>query len=404
MLSKIVAITIKDSLIRFSSGSELLFFLILPIVFTLLLSGSFTDVGSETGTTASRVVVVDEDGTHLANALIDSIANSEMIEIESQNLTTAQAALANEEAVALLIIPAGFQEGLLVGETAVLNLSTLPDNSEADLVTRSIETAVRTISQPIQAAHNSLQAVEQIQPLRDEEARNAYFQQGLDLAARLQSDNPARVNVTLPTNAVAATTTYDNTAHQSIGQMVTWVFIPLLGTSALFAYERTQGTLRRILTTPTKKSTYLTGTISGQLLLGLVQMVILIGFSAFVLKVNWGQSPLGLAIILVTFGLAAVALGTALGTIIKTSGQASSASIMLGMSMALLGGCWFPIELFPPTLQQVVKILPTTWAMAGLTDLVIRGQTGVEILPIAAVLLLFAFIFFTIGIWRFRYE
>ncbi|MCA9950509.1 MAG: ABC transporter permease [Anaerolineales bacterium] len=401
MLSKIFAITLKDSLIRFSSRSELLFFLILPIAFTVLLSGTLGGGEPETGTNPSRVIIVDEDGTHLANALIESIAKSEMIQIESQNLVTAQTALANEEAVAVLTIPAGFQEGLLAGETAVLNLNTLPDNSDADLAARTIETAVSTISQPIQAAHNSLQAAEQIQPFVNAAARSTYFQQGVTLATTLQSDKPSRVNVTLPAKA---SETYDNTAHQSIGQMVTWVFIPLLGTSALFVYERTQGTLRRILTTPTKKSTYLSGTISGQLILGLIQMIILIGFSAFVLKVNWGQSPLGLAMMLVTFGLAAVALGTALGTIVKTSSQANNASIMLGMSMALLGGCWFPIELFPPTVQQAVKILPTTWAMAGLTDLVVRGQSGIEILPIAAVLLLFALLFFTIGVWRFRFE
>ncbi len=404
MFSKIVAITIKDSLIRFSSRSELLFFLILPIVFTVLLSGTLTGGGQQTGNNPSQVMVVNEDGTPLADSLIETIAEAEMIEIENQNLTTALTALADEEVVALLIIPAGFQEDLLAGKTAVLNLKTLPDNSDADLAARSIETAVGAISQPIQAAHNSLQEAEKIQPFTDEEAKRTYFQQGLDLAITMQNDNPARINVTLPAQAAASSTAYDNTAHQSIGQMVTWVFIPLLGTSALFAYERTQGTLRRILTTPTKKSTYLSGTISGHLFLGLIQMIILIGFSAFVLKVNWGQSPLGLAIMLVTFGLAAVAMGTTLGTMIKTGSQASSASIMLGMSMALLGGCWFPIELFPPTLQQVVKVLPTTWAMAGLTDLVVRGQSGIEILPSAAVLLLFALLFFAIGVWRFRYE
>jgi ABC-type transport system involved in cytochrome c biogenesis permease component len=41
-------------------------------------------------------------------------------------------------------------------------------------------------------------------------------------------------------------------------------FIPLLATSALFGHERTNGTLRRLLTTPTRPSTFLLGTIAGQ--------------------------------------------------------------------------------------------------------------------------------------------
>ena len=68
---------------------------------------------------------------------------------------------------------------------------------------------------------------------------------------------------------------YDPRANTSAGQLITWVFVPLFGISALFAYERQQGTLRRILTTPTGKATYLLGTISGQVVIALVQMFLL---------------------------------------------------------------------------------------------------------------------------------
>jgi len=54
--------------------------------------------------------------------------------------------------------------------------------------------------------------------------------------------------------------------------------------------------------------------------------------------------------------------------------------------------------------QTAVKVLPTTWAMQGMLDLVLRGGTLVNILPEAGVLLGFAAIFFTIGVWRFKYE
>jgi len=52
----------------------------------------------------------------------------------------------------------------------------------------------------------------------------------------------------------------------------------------------------------------------------------------------------------------------------------------------------------------MVKILPTTWAMQGMLDLVVRGQNLVQILPEAGVLLGFAAVFFTIGVVRFKYE
>jgi ABC-2 type transport system permease protein len=93
-----------------------------------------------------------------------------------------------------------------------------------------------------------------------------------------------------------------------------------------------------------------------------------------------------------------------LGTFIKTEGQAGGLSIMLGMAMALLGGCWYPIELFPEVARSAARILPTNWAMQGLLDLTTRGQGLAGILPEAGVLLGFAVVFFVVGVWRFRFE
>ena len=197
---------------------------------------------------------------------------------------------------------------------------------------------------------------------------------------------------------------YDPRANSSAGQLITWVFIPLFGISALFAYERQQGTLRRLLTTPSRKATFLLGTISGQVSLALIQMFLLIGFGVLVMKLNWSREPLALSVLLFASALAAAAFGTTMGTFIKTEGQASGLSIMFGMIFAMLGGCWYPLELFPSAIQSAVRILPTTWAMEGMLDLGLRGGGLMDILPEAGVLLGFAVIFFSIGVMRFRYE
>jgi len=74
------------------------------------------------------------------------------------------------------------------------------------------------------------------------------------------------------------------------------------------------------------------------------------------------------------------------------------------MVLSLLGGCWYPIELFPSTVQTAVHLLPTTWAMQAMTDIIMRGQDLVHVLPEAGVLLGFAVMFFVLGVARFRYE
>ena len=134
------------------------------------------------------------------------------------------------------------------------------------------------------------------------------------------------------------------------------------------------------------------------------QMLLLVGFGTVALGLRWGQSPLGLALVLLAFGLAAVSLGTLLGTLVRSESQANGLSIMLGMTLALLGGCWYPLELFPQAARDAARLLPTTWAMQGLSDLVLRGQGLAAVLPEAGVLLVFAAVFFVLGVARFRYE
>jgi ABC-2 type transport system permease protein len=77
---------------------------------------------------------------------------------------------------------------------------------------------------------------------------------------------------------------------------------------------------------------------------------------------------------------------------------------MFSMILAALGGAWWPLEITPAVYQATVKVLPTTWAMTGLTDVIVRGKGVVDILPAAGILLGFAVVFFLIGIWRLRYE
>ena len=85
MFQKITALAWKDTIIRFSSRTELLFFLILPLVFTVLLSGGIG--GSLVGDGDNRIglLVVNEDGSEPANALVAALAASDVVVMPSRS-------------------------------------------------------------------------------------------------------------------------------------------------------------------------------------------------------------------------------------------------------------------------------------------------------------------------------
>ena len=398
-MKKIFAIAWKDAIIRFASSSELLFFIVLPLVFTFLLAG-----GTPSGDEDPRIglVVVDEAQTAISKELIGELESSTAVRPEVVTREEAESLFEERRADVVFIIPAGIDLDSLQRGSAEVELLQQPNNMNATIAERAVLTAIRRVSSAISAAQNAVSQRESIQPFASDTDKQAYFEASLNTAQTLQQDAPERVTVI--EGNTEEEVDYDPRANTSAGQLITWVFIPLFGISALFAYERQQGTLRRLLTTPASKATFLLGTITGQVAMALVQMLLLVGFGILVMKLSWGREPLALFIILLSSALAAAAFGTTMGTFIKTEGQAGGLSVMFGMVFALMGGCWYPLELFPPAIQNAVKVLPTTWAMQGMLDLVLRGGGLRDILPEAGVLLGFAVVFFSLGVWRFRYE
>ncbi len=398
---KIIAIAFKDIKIRSSGKTELLFFLILPLVFTILLSGMFFGSGSN----KIVMVVVDEDNTTLSGELVSLLKASAVVAPSLMTLENGQNAFDNNDASAILIIPSGMEAGLKAGQMVALDFNLDPSNNNGLAVQQEVKKVISQIARSVIAANISVGEADLVMPFADAALRQAYYDQSLVAAQQQSANTPTRIIITQPENTLKAQNQQEAQAAQaSAGQLIIWVFIPLLGTSELMAFERVWGTLRRLVTTPTRKPTFLLGMITGQFSYGLVQMLMLVVIGVLLLKVPWGQNPLALLALLVSFGLAAVAMGTMLGTFTRTPSQASGLSIALGMVMGLLGGCMLPLEVFPPAVANAAKILPTTWAMMGMTQLTVYNAGFLQILPYAAVLLGFALVFFVVGILRFRYE
>jgi len=397
-MNKLFAIFLKDTEIRFSSVTEWLFFLLLPVFFTFVLAGG-TGGSSDTRT---RLDVVDQAGSPLSAQLIADLNASTTVRPEVQSLADAESEFSQRKVSTLLVIPPDFDLEHLRAGGLELDLRKQPNNLDSLAAFQTVQAVIGRLSSGVEIAQQSVNAAEQIRPFASEAERAAYFDSALNAAQNEIGAAPQRMAVTQA--VVADKIEYDPASNSSAGQMITWVFVPLFGISATFAYERATGTLRRLFTTPTRKATYLLGTLLCEVFWALVQMLVLVLFGTLVMKLNWGHSPAALAVMLVSSALAASAIGVALGAFVKTVSQASGLSVMLGMVMALLGGCWYPLELFPAVVQQAVKVLPTRWAMEGLLDIVLRGRGVSAVLPEAAVLLGFAALFYAIGIWRFRYE
>ncbi len=400
-MRKLLTIAWNHIRIEFEDRSTIVFFLILPLAFTVIV-GSALGGDSTSGDTRPMVAVVDVDQSALSQEFLAALQGSKIMRVEASSQAEADRAFEDDKAIGVLVIPQGFQFTALSGQPIDLNLKAANDNRSL-AVEQEARAIMEQTSGALVAARAAVAEAERIKPFADEQAKQAYFNASLKTAQGLLKDPPARLEATQPatTETVQASEGFQ---QSSPGQLVTWVMTTLFGVAGFLVYERVNGTARRLAVMPMRNSIILGGNFAGRFTLGAVQMILMVLFGALVLSVPYGNDPVALAVMLIAFGLAGTAFGLMLGTFSRTLSQAGGLSILFAMLFAALGGCWWPLEVTPPIYQTVVKILPSTWAMQGLTDIIVYGKGLSAVWLNAGVLLIFAAIYFVVGVRRLRLD
>ncbi|CAG0934482.1 Linearmycin resistance permease protein LnrN [Thermoflexales bacterium] len=400
-MSKLLAIAWNHIRIEFEDRSTIVFFLILPLLFTVIV-GSALSGDNAGGDTRPVVAVADLDRSAFAQEFLAALQGSKNLRAAALSQAEADRAFEDDQAIGVLVISPGFEAAALNGQPIDLNLRVANDN-QALAVEQEVRAILEQTSGALVAARAAVREAEKIKPFADEQTKQAYFNASLKTAQGLLKNPPARLEATQPqtTETVEAGEGFQ---QSSPGQLVTWVMTTLFGVAGFLVYERINGTARRMAVMPMRNSIILGGNFAGRFGLGIVQMILMVGFGAVALNVPYGNDPLALAVMLIAFGLAGTAFGLMLGTFSRTMSQAGGLSILFAMLFAALGGCWWPLEITPPIYQTIVKALPSTWAMQGLSDIILYGRGLSEVWLNVVVLLAFAAIFFAVGVRRLRLD
>jgi ABC-2 type transport system permease protein len=195
-----------------------------------------------------------------------------------------------------------------------------------------------------------------------------------------------------------------NTFDQNVpGFSVTFLLLGmLLGVSLGLLDERDWGTLARLRTMPATFDVTLLAKLLARFAVGVAQMIVLLAVGWLLFGVSLGPQPW--ALLLPTVGI--VFAGTAFGLVVAALADSREAVLPLGsiaiVTMAAVGGCWWPIDLEPRWMQQVALAFPTTWAMAAYNDLMIRREGVAAALRPTAVLLAHGVAYLLVGLALFR--
>jgi ABC-2 type transport system permease protein len=151
-------------------------------------------------------------------------------------------------------------------------------------------------------------------------------------------------------------------------------FLVFVITIVSFLNERSQGTLERLMASPLRRGEIVLGYMLGFTVLALVQAVEVLVFALAVLRIqNHGD-------VFLIFGMealmaiAAVNLGIFLSMFARSEFQAVQFIPLVIVPQVLLSGIIFPVSTEPKALQYLSDVLPLTYAVNGMRDIMVKGS------------------------------
>jgi ABC-2 type transport system permease protein len=204
--------------------------------------------------------------------------------------------------------------------------------------------------------------------------------------------NNSAVGAALPTIERATVygspdaTTLDTLAPVVVGFFVYFFVFVLTGIS--FLRERLGGTLERLLATPVSRAEIVLGYSLGFGFFATLQVTLVLAFVlarlqipalgpipafAIGLGVRTAGSPLIAYLLVLILGLGAVSLGIFLSTFARSELQILEFIPLVIVPQGVLGGFFWPIDQLPGLLQPLARLLPVTYAIDGLRQVMIAG-------------------------------
>ena len=404
---KTILIGIKDVKLAFRDRAALIFMLLAPFLLTLgmgLVTGRFSGSNSS-GISDIPVVIVNLDDGEMGQALVDVFNSEDLAELVEPSLGTSPEAarlqVDEDEVAAAIIIPAGFTNSIIpkqedldngvMPETVKIEMYANPSRpTSAGIIKSILDEFMSRIEEGSISGQTSIVQLLVSGRITPEQAQAA----GEDMNQRLQNTSTDEVlAITLNSStADGEEVEFDVLAYLAPGMALMFLMYTVSYGGRSILAEKSQGTLPRLLVSPTNTMQILGGKVFGIFLTGVAQMLILIGATSMLFQLKWGDA-LGVIVLVLVAVFGATGWGMIITALARTPGQVGSIGSAMMLIFGILGGSFISLDQMPPLVQSISRITPNSWALDGFTTLALGGTLSNLSAPITALLTMGGFLF-----------
>jgi ABC-2 type transport system permease protein len=408
---KILDIAFKDIQRAFRSAFGVVMMFIVPIMIPAIIYAAFSgalsgssDGGSSFNLSVTRVVVVNLDRTtdQSAGAILTEFLQSEDLKTLLETTIASDEAQARDQvntkqADVAVIIPSDFSQAAFMGSgESKIVLYHDPTLTVGPMIVKQL---FAQVADGFSGARIALDVTQQQTGTLDPALMQAIAMKYAQWA-QAQGQHPVLIIQAPPskaTNQGAA----NMMASMTAGMLVFFAFYTAAVMAQSILKEEEEGTLPRLFTTPTTRTTILGGKFVAIFLMVIVQVFVVMIISSLLFKITWGD-PLLVALSIVGLVICAAGFGLFLLSFIKTTRQAGP---MIGGVLtvtSMLGGLYSMTIPNPPAFMDTMSLfLPQGWVMRS-WKLTLNGGQLIDVLLPVLVAVAVGAVLFGIGTLNFR--
>ena len=371
-----IDIALKDLRQKIRDRSALLISVVAPFalaaLFSLILGGLDDDFHATWG-------YADLDGGEIAVALdagpISALETEGVVDVERYaSAEDARAAVEAGEVEAAIIVPDGFTAAAMSGGGGAVELVLDPDAVISGQVARSVLAGFASEIDAVQlSVATALIAGGQLPTP--------------ELTAELAERAAAMASSITIAELAAADRQAGYATYYAAAMAILFVFLAAqFGIVSLHA-ERRSGTLARMVAAPIHWWSILAGKLIVSLVLALVSLTVIIAGTALLLGAQWGD-PVAIVALMLSAALAATGISLLTVAFTRNEEQAGSAIAIVSLTLAVIGGSFFPANQGPELLSQLSLIAPHAWFLEGINDVSTGGDLVSAATPVLVLTLI----------------
>jgi len=359
----------------------LVWLLVMPMVFSLVMGELMGGVTGHSGTAnLPSLLVSDLDGGDAADQLLAPLADNERFRVVRwDSLVTPEAArdlVEKSRRTAVLLIPDGYTAAVSAGLLTQLHFYYDSDRLSSQTVNTLLNRALLETN-TVAAARSLVQTETQADGVLARDRAESFSEESF--TNRWQ--NPKLIVTTEVIGRLKDTGLSLTNTHQHVGPAYVLFFVMMfmMMSSKELVEAREDRTLARLVTSRATSTDLVLGFFLSGMILGLVQSAVLLVMNSLAFGIDYGDSLLGLILVVVLFAGFSAGAAVLLGSIARTGAQADGLGMALTMTMAALGGLWWPLEVVPESMQALGRALPTGQAISIFHDMIGRGYGVAEL-------------------------